>query len=102
VLFRKHPERGERPQTIDWIAAILNFSASAGLLVGGALRIGAFFQQIWPAALVFGALGTFSGVQELRKFLRPPSEKNFWWFDHLAGMIGSYIAAVTAFPVTQI
>jgi hypothetical protein len=35
-------------------------------------------------------------------FTHPPKEKMFWWYAHLQGMIGSYIAAWTAFCVVTI
>ena len=38
----------------------------------------------------------------MSKFVRKPKEKMFWWYDHLGNMIGSYIAAWTAFSVTTL
>jgi hypothetical protein len=38
----------------------------------------------------------------MRQFVRPPKEKMFWWYEHLNGMLASYIAAWTAFSVTTI
>lgn len=35
-------------------------------------------------------------------FQHPPKEKMFWWYAHLQDMIGSYIAAWTAFSVVTI
>ena len=35
-------------------------------------------------------------------FTHRPKEKMFWWYAHLAGMLGSYIAAWTAFSVVTI
>jgi hypothetical protein len=36
------------------------------------------------------------------RFTHPPAEKMFWWYIHLQGMIGSYIAAWTAFCLVAI
>jgi hypothetical protein len=36
------------------------------------------------------------------KFVRKPTEKMFWWYTHLGNMIGSYIAAWTAFSVVTL
>ena len=42
------------------------------------------------------------GGRSILLFLRPPSEKQFWWFEHMSGMIASYIAAVAAFSVVNL
>lgn len=36
------------------------------------------------------------------RFTHPPVEKMFWWYIHLQGMIGSYIAARTAFSLVTL
>ena len=38
---------------------------------------------------------------DLAKFVRPPAHRNAWWFAHMSGMLGSYIATVTAFSVVN-
>lgn len=48
-------------------------------------------------SVVFGCLGMILAYQSVRTFSRRPVEKMFWWYSHLQGMIGSYIAAMTAF-----
>jgi hypothetical protein len=39
---------------------------------------------------------------QIRSFVWKPKEKMFWWYTHLGNMIGSYIAAWTAFSVTTL
>jgi hypothetical protein len=39
---------------------------------------------------------------EMLTFVRKPKEKMFWWYTHLGNMIGSYLAAWTAFSVTTL
>jgi CHASE2 domain-containing sensor protein len=36
------------------------------------------------------------------RFAHPPKEKMFWWYEHLQGMMASYIAAWTAFLVVTV
>ena len=40
-------------------------------------------------------------ASDIWKFMHPPADKNFWWYAHMGGMIGSYIAAVSAFSVVN-
>jgi uncharacterized membrane protein len=102
VLFRKRPGQGQGPQAIDWIAAGLNASASIGLIVAGALRLGPVFGKLWLPSIAFGLVGLSGGASDIYRFLRPSQDRNFWWYEHMAGMLGSYIAALTAFSVTAV
>lgn len=51
--------------------------------------------------VVFGALGVVLAGNDLRKFVRPPADPSAWWFNHMGGMLGSYIATVSAFSVVN-
>lgn len=105
VLYLKDLPRGDRPRIYDWAAAGLTFAASATLCLAGILAPRAMGVGIIPlgghpvsiVSVVFGFLGMRLAYHSLSTFFRPPQERMFWWFDHLQGMIGSYIAAMTAF-----
>ncbi|MFY9683476.1 MAG: hypothetical protein WA416_00195 [Candidatus Sulfotelmatobacter sp.] len=86
---------------LDWVAAILCFAASAALALLGAIRPD-FVQNLRIPALVFGAIGMRISGRAMWRFTHPPAEKMFWWYAHLQGMIGSYIAAWTAFCLVTI
>ncbi len=81
---------------LDWAATILCFAASAALVVLGAIRP-ELVQNLSIPAIVFGAIGMRTSGRAMWRFTHPPAEKMFWWYAHLQGMIGSYIAAWTAF-----
>jgi hypothetical protein len=49
--------------------------------------------------MVFAGIGLVNGIGALRYWLRPPSVRMHWWFEHLSSMLGGCIAAVTAFMV---
>ena len=51
--------------------------------------------------VVFGALGMVLAGVDLARFARPPADPRAWWFAHMGGMLGSYIAAVSAFSVVN-
>jgi len=49
----------------------------------------------------FSILGFVNAAQALRYWLRPPAHRMHWWFRHMTSMLGSCIAAVTAFLVVN-
>jgi hypothetical protein len=102
VLGQKAAWQGQSGvRGLDWVAAILCFAASAALLLSGAVRPD-FVQNLRIPALVFGAIGLRISARAMWRFTHPPTEKMFWWYAHLQGMIGSYIAAWTAFCLVTI
>jgi hypothetical protein len=101
VTRLKELARGGSAGAIDWIAAGICFVASACLAGFGAFRP-SWVQGMGIVSTVFGFIGMRAAAAELWKFVRKPTEKMFWWYTHLGNMIGSYIAAWTAFSVTTL
>lgn len=102
VLGQKAAWKGASTvRALDWLAAILCFAASLSLASLGAIRP-ELVQNLRIPAIVFGAVGMRISGWTMWRFIHPPSEKMFWWYAHLQGMIGSYIAAWTAFSVVTI
>jgi hypothetical protein len=83
---------------LDWVAAIFCFAASLTLVALGAVRPG-LVQNLRIPAIVFGVVGMRISGSSIWRFTHPPTEKMFWRYVHLQGMIGSYIAAWTAFSL---
>jgi uncharacterized membrane protein len=54
-----------------------------------------------PLFVVFSVIGLVNGVGQLRYWLRPPQQRMHWWFEHMSQMLGSCIAATTAFLVVN-
>ena len=72
----------------------------AGLLaVSGLVTIGLGLLFDATVLSVFGVLGVVNGVTDIRQWLDPDKAKMHWWFQHMGGMIGASIAALTAFSV---
>jgi hypothetical protein len=95
VLMRKRPERGQTATPLDKVVALLAFFAGVGMLVLGIINggiLGIIFGSIF--SLVLGSL--------LIGLFRPSKEKAAWFFDHITGMTTSYIAALTAFSVSNL
>jgi uncharacterized membrane protein len=101
VTRLKELARGGSAAPVDWIAGMICFSASAYLIGFGAFRP-AWVQGLGIVAIVFGFIGLRASTAEMWKFVKKPKEKMFWWYSHLGNMIGSYIAAWTAFSVTTL
>jgi len=110
VLYLKDFPKGGRPRPIDWFAAILTLCSSFLLFLMGFLKpyvmhVGVIHvagHAISIVSVVFGILGMRLAQRSLADFLKPPTEKMFWWFTHLQGMIASYIAAMTAFSAVNL
>ncbi|ACO34470.1 MULTISPECIES: DUF2306 domain-containing protein [Acidobacterium] len=102
VLAQKAAWKDERVAgLVDWGVAVFSFAASAGLAVCGAFRP-ELVQGLGIPAIIFGLIGMRFAGRTMWGFLHPPREKMFWWYAHLQGMIGSYIAAWTAFCVVTV
>jgi uncharacterized membrane protein len=102
VLGQKGAVRGESVVTAgDWIAAAITFTTSLALAVCGLLRP-ALVSGLGIPAMVFGLIGMRLGAGDMWRFTHPPKEKMYWWYEHLQGMMASYIAAWTAFLVVTV
>ncbi len=102
VLSRKNPSQGQGPGVLDWTAAVVALLGGIALIALGIARPGPVWTRLGVVPIVFGILGVGLSADDIRSFLRPPADKKFWWYAHMAGMIGSYIAAVSAFSVVNL
>jgi uncharacterized membrane protein len=101
VLRLKELARGGSAEPIDWIAGVLTFSTSAVLAWMSWFRPHTI--EVLPVVgVVFGLIGMWGAAGQLISFVRKPREKMFWWYSHLGNMIGSYIAAWSAFSVVTL
>ena len=102
ALYLKRLSQGQRPSRADIllhsIAVIVNFS----LVIWGGLSIyhegtGGFGTVVF----VIGAIGSILVFNNIRKFFKRRIHKQDWWFSHMGGMIGGYIATVSAFSAVN-
>lgn len=98
VLGRKRPD--DEPTAVDWVAVAVLTLAGVGLLAMGVFLAyeGVGFATV---LLVFGAIGTGMGANEVRTFRRDDAEPRAWFTGHLSRMIAGYIATVTAFSTVN-
>ena len=106
-LGRKNPVKGQRATWPDWVGAGLGALAGGSFIVWGLLPFAGIAVSDVPAAfsvlaIVFGiALGR-DALRDLKSFRRPDPNPLWWWTYHLERMVGSYLAAVTAFMVQNV
>jgi hypothetical protein len=101
ALFRKRPTEGQGPSAVDWAAALLTLASSAAMAVLGLLRPSPAWERMGIVPVVFGALGVVLAGLDVARFARPSPDRHRWWVDHMQGMLGSYIATVSAFSVVN-
>ena len=101
VLYRKRPDLGQRPSALDWVAAGITLAASATLVTLGITRPTPRVRELATVAIVFGGVGLAIAGLDVWRFVSPPADRRAWWYKHMTNMMGSYIAAVTAFSVVN-
>jgi hypothetical protein len=93
--------RGGSATAIDWIAAVITLIDSAVLVWLSAFRP-ASIQVIGVVGIAFGLIGMRAAIGQMVMFIWKPKEKMFWWYRHLQGFMGSYIAAWSAFSAVTL
>lgn len=107
VLYLKRPQHGDAPLWLDWISSMVAALAGVGFAGWGVLGIVGVWGNIVPGAffilgLVFGAGLLATAIPDLIRYVRPPTERNAWWYEHMNRMLSAYIAMVTAFMVQNV
>lgn len=100
VLGRKNPFASPA-LPIDWAAAIAVSLSGAAMVILGIGKPANIDPSFAPMFLVFGALSLLLGVGDVVRYARPPKRKGAWMLLHAGKMIGSYIAALTAFSAVN-
>ncbi len=98
VLARKNPFTAP-PTLIDWSAAVVVSVSGAAMVTIGIEKPLLSFA---PMFLVFGALSLLLGGGDIIRYTHPPNRKGAWMVLHGGKMIGSYIAALTAFSAANL
>lgn len=101
ILKLKKLHKGQRAAWYDWLAG--GVTLLAGLCFVGygiwwlSLGTGNSFAGL---SIFFGLFTLNSAWGGLKLFVRKPAKPMYWWFYHINGMMGSFIAAATAFSTT--
>lgn len=101
ILYLKKLGRGQRAATLDWLIVAIAGSF-IGYLIWWGLQAAIGGDRFGIVGMVFGLLGARAVIRDIRKFTRAPQDKMHWWYDHISGMGGAYIATVTAVVVVNV
>ena len=99
-LYRKNPAK--KVGRLDWA-----INGIAGMFNLGLVAIGIFRAIREPQdafayiSIVFGLLGVNFVRLNIKQYLHPPERKANWLFNHIGGMLGGYIATVSAFSAVN-
>jgi uncharacterized membrane protein len=99
-IYLKKLNAGQKPQAIDWfLSSLMLVFGSAFVIFGGYL----IFQTNYFGfvLVVFGLISILMVSQDFRNYKGKINAKNFWLLVHIQRMMGSYIAALTAFLVVN-
>lgn len=77
-----------------WDIGVSSVLAGSGVAMA---LYGAIARQ--PLFMAFAVIGIINGGVQLAYWLRAPTRPMHWWFAHMTNMLGSCIAATTAFLV---
>lgn len=101
ILKLKKLHKDQKASWYDWMAGILTAIAGLLFIIYGLIPIvkGTASPLAW-LSIFFGSFSIQSAWVGLKPFIRKPQEPRFWWFYHLGSMLGSFIAATTAFSTT--
>ncbi|MEO8085556.1 MAG: hypothetical protein ABI763_01980 [Bacteroidota bacterium] len=95
-LYLKQLYKNVKAQPMDWLIIAFASLGAIGLLSLGIVSLyrgnsGGF------VPLIFGLISVRFIWRDIAKFIKGPVDKKHWLFNHISGMIGSYIAGFTAF-----
>jgi uncharacterized membrane protein len=95
-LYLKQLCKEVKAQPVDWLIILF---ASAGcislLVIGGMSLVNGNKGGLVP--VVFGLISANFIRRDVLKFTKGPVDKKHWLYNHISGMVGSYIAGLTAF-----
>lgn len=92
--------KGEKAKNIDWILSAIMLLFGIGFVIYGILILFSS-NNFGIVLLVFGFISISMVYQDFKNYKGQNSIKNFWLLVHIQRMIGSYIAAATAFLVVN-
>ncbi len=102
ALSLKMLHRGQKAAPIDWVILLFSALAGLGLLLLGSWIAVAKGNSFGIVSLVFGAILSWGVIGDYKRFTVAPKEKNHWLLKHIIGMMGGYIATLTAFLVQNV
>jgi len=92
--------RGIQPAFLDKALHGSALVVNLGLLIWGlSMMILKVKGSMFHVFIAFGLIGTLFAWAQIRKFYKNNVDKRQWFYDHIAGFLAGYIAALSAFSV---
>lgn len=102
ALYRRHVNSFKDVANVDWILLAVSGLFCAGLMVlGSLLLVKNISEPFGYISLVFGILGCRSVFNDIKSFTIIDHHKENWLYHHMSGMVGGYIATVSAFSAVN-
>lgn len=98
VLYLKGLVKGQKPQLLDWVTTLTMAVFAIYFIYTGVESISSSNGVV---LVVFGSIALALVVNDVRKYIKAPADKNFWLYDHITRMVAGNIAAFTAFLVVN-
>lgn len=98
ALYRK---KGQRGTALDWLASGLTLHCGLALIALGVWQPAGLFSGTPITSIVFGGLAAALSVRDMWGYVHSPSDPRAWLYAHLQGMLGAYIATLTAFSAVN-
>lgn len=95
-IYLKKLNEGQEPAMIDWMSLVITTVFNIAFVIYGiyfGIRGGGTFAYL---AVGFGVAGLSSCFGNIKRFTKP-HDRNTWLYQHIGGMLGGYIATLTAF-----
>ena len=101
-LYLKKLHEGLKPAAVDlWLHGVAGL-INGGLLIWGVAHLFMKVQDLRSILYaVFGAIGMFFVITNITRFYKRKHDKREWFFGHITGMLGGYIATVSAFSAVN-
>lgn len=100
-LRLKRLHLGQKPERLDWGIEICFVLAHLAFVGFALFQISQGNTAMGTVSLVFGLLGLNGNRSTYNRLTKKPVYRNYWLLGHLGGMLGSYIATITAFVVNN-
>lgn len=97
ILYLKGLAKGQKALLLDWGISVIMAVFAVYFIYSGVATV----QSNGIISIAFGSIALFLVFKDLRKYIRTPTDKNFWLYDHITRMIAANIAAFTAFLVVN-
>jgi uncharacterized membrane protein len=102
AIYRRNINSLKQLPAIDWLFLVVTGFFNLGLVVlGGWLLMKNITEPFGYISMLLGSIGVRSVAGDFLSF-KPGHHKENWMYHHMGGMIGGYIATVSAFSVVNL